>query len=120
MSERREKEADAEVAKNGPAGKLARVRVNLDRTADVVMRDHFHLVRTVDGSDIRENFRARGGRSIERGSGRGPVLRQSGLWARDSGSVVEDSFVNTMKGLVGQVEHQNQLPGRHSGVRPEM
>jgi len=67
MSERREKEADAEVAKNGPAGKLARVRVNLDRTADVVMRDHFHLVRTVDGSDIRENFRARGGRSIERG-----------------------------------------------------
>src|SRR6202166_2281768 len=30
------------------------------------MRDHFHLIRTGDGSDIRENFWARGGRGIER------------------------------------------------------
>src|SRR5260370_12621431 len=110
MSERREKEADAEVAKNGPAGKLARVRVNLDRTADVVMRDHFHLVRTVDGSDIRENFRARGGRSIERGSGRGPVLRQSGLWARHTGSVVPASSVKPLKCLLGHVAHQTPVP----------
>jgi len=34
--------------------------VNIDHASNVVMRDYFHLVRTFDGSDIRENFRARG------------------------------------------------------------
>src|SRR5258708_26946363 len=40
--------------------------VNIEDAADVVMRDHFHLVRSLDGSDIRENFRARGSCRIER------------------------------------------------------
>src|SRR5580700_173731 len=40
--------------------------VNIDDATDVVMRDHFHLVRPFDGSDVRENFRARGSPRIER------------------------------------------------------
>src|SRR6266481_5598749 len=40
--------------------------VNIDDAPDVVMRDYFHLVRSLDGSDIRENFRARGSCRIER------------------------------------------------------
>jgi hypothetical protein len=41
--------------------------VNIDHTTNVVMRHYLHLVRTFDGSNIRENFRVHGGRSIERG-----------------------------------------------------
>src|SRR5205807_10280445 len=40
--------------------------VNIDHAPDGVMRDYFHLVRPVDGSYIRENFRAPGGRRIKR------------------------------------------------------
>ena len=40
--------------------------INIDHAPDVVMRDYFHLVRPFDGSDVRENFRAPGGRRIKR------------------------------------------------------
>src|SRR5260370_40747644 len=40
--------------------------INIDHAPDVVMRDYFHLVRPFDGSDVRENFRAPGGRRSKR------------------------------------------------------
>src|SRR6267143_3237350 len=39
--------------------------VNIDHATNVVMRDYFHFVRPIDGSDVRENLRAPGGRCIE-------------------------------------------------------
>src|SRR5258707_1607026 len=39
--------------------------VNIHHATNVVMRDYFHFVRPIDGSDVRENLRARGGRCIE-------------------------------------------------------
>src|SRR4029077_4209744 len=41
--------------------------VNIDHAPDVVVVDHFHFVCALDGSDVRENFRARCGRRIEWG-----------------------------------------------------
>jgi hypothetical protein len=77
--------------------------VNIDHAPDVIVVDHFHLIRPFDRSDVRENFRVRGGRRIEWGvlkvlQGLNRILRSLGH------QVVADPVLEIQKKHRGDLE----------------
>ncbi len=85
--------------------------VNIDHAPDVVVVDHLHFVRPPDGSDVRENFRARGGSRIEWGvlevlQGLHRILRSLGYQVvADPVLVIQKKHRGNLKAAAERVQH---------------